>query len=66
MHRLAQWGQRIWLFGVLRVVQSSWREKKEEAMREGWSGRQAEERKRPLRHKDFGIHPEGMRSTVVF
>lgn len=66
MHRLAQWGQRIWPFGVLRVVQSSWREKREEAMRGGWSGRQATEGKRLLHRKVFGIHPEGTRSTEVF
>lgn len=28
MQRLAQWGQKIWPFGVLRVIQSRWREEK--------------------------------------
>lgn len=40
VHRLAQRGQRIWPRGVPRLVQSSWKEEREEAMRKAGTSRQ--------------------------
>lgn len=51
---------------VLRVVQSSRREEREEKVVGGrWSRRSAPQGTRPC-SKEFGVHPEGMRSTNVF